>query len=273
MKLKNSREAYFHRWCSFRTLTLLFIWIYLLDLNLQGYRDIAKMWGETDTFAILPFLQTDTYFTKLLLTGVLCFFSNAPFMNRSELYVVIKTGRKNWGKRNIGYIVSSSILLAVVLQVLSMLMILPTITWTNSWGSIYKTLAVRGSELGFNFSDAAMDVYTPLQLIIYVFLIDILAFTFMGMLLYTLSLYISRIGSYLVTIGCIFVTTMEAFVPFSISYYSPFSWIDLEMWRYGTSLDKPNLVYIFTAYIFVIFVLCMLAQKRICTVEWNEKEE
>lgn len=39
---------------------------------------------------ILPFVQADGYFLKVMLIGVLCFFSNAPFMNRNEMYVILR---------------------------------------------------------------------------------------------------------------------------------------------------------------------------------------
>lgn len=266
MKLKNNI-------CSFRTLTLLLVWIYMLDLNLQGYRSAVEALGIKDTFAILPFVQTDGYFTKVMLVGVLCFFSNAPFMNRAEMYVMIRTGRAGWGRRNIGYIFFSSALLAFILDIISILMILPAVNWSISWGSAYKTLAVDGGTLGFQILDEAMNTYTPLQLMLLIFLVDSLAFAVMGMLLYTLSLHISRVWSYFITFGCVFLTTMEAFIPFSVIYYSPFSWIDPKKWRYGTMLDKPNLIYIFTAYVFLLFILILVSQKRIRTVEWNANEE
>lgn len=273
MNIKNTVRSYIQRACSIRSLTLILIWVYMLDTLLQGYRVQAAAYGVRDAFAILPFVQADGYFLKVMLIGVLCFFSNAPFMNRNEMYVILRTGRRRWGRRNIGYIFACSIVLAVLLAVISTLMILPAANFSNHWGSLYKTLALQSGTLVFPIVDEAMIRYTPVQLMGCIILIDSLAFSFMGMFLYTLSLYSNRILTYLLTIILIFLPTIEAFIPWSIVYYSPFSWINPQKWRYGTMLEYPNLTYIMTAYIFLLFLLVLASQKKMDSVEWNETEE
>ena len=152
-------------------------------------------------------------------------------------------------------------------------MILPAANFSNHWGSLYKTLALQSGTLVFPIVDEAMIRYTPIQLMGCIILIDSLAFSFMGMFLYTLSLYSNRILTYLLTIILIFLPTIEAFIPWSIVYYSPFSWINPQKWRYGTMLEYPNLTYIMTAYIFLLFLLVLAARKKMDSVEWNETEE
>ncbi len=89
-----------------------------------------------------------------------------------------------------------------------------------------------------------MSVFTPYQMIGYVILMDILAFAVIGMLLYTLSLYVRRVGAYIVTILLIFFSTMvnylDAGAKLGLIYFSPFSWENVGNWRYGYDLSKPN---------------------------------
>lgn len=273
MKIKNTIRSYLQRACSIQSLTLLLIWLCMLDLDLQGYRQQATAYGVKDTFAILPFLQGDGYFLKIMLLGVLCFFSNAPFMNRSEMYVILRVGRKRWGERNIGYIFVCSIALSLILAVMSILLILPVTDFSVQWGKLYKTLAVHGNMIGFPILNEMMSLYTPLVLMGVIFVLDALAFAVIGMMLYTLSLYMNRIMTYLLTIIVVFLPTIEHNIKWSIVYFSPFSWINPGKWRYGTMLDQPDFTYMITAYLLMLFLLVIAAQHKISTVEWHEKEE
>ena len=141
------------------------------------------------------------------------------------------------------------------------------------WGTLYKTLSVYGERLKFLIPHETMQYYKPLQLLGMIFAVDSLAFAFMGMLLYTLSLCLERVWAYFIAIILIFLPTAEGFIPWSIVYWSPFSWIDPKKWRYGTALEQPNITYIITAYLFLLFLLVLIAQRRADAVEWNEKEE
>ena len=104
MNIRANLDNFIHRICSLRSVTLFVTWICMLDIELGVFREEASALGVKDTFVILPFVQTDMYFSKVILLGVLCFFSNAPFMDKSEMYVISRIGRKRWGMRNIQYI-------------------------------------------------------------------------------------------------------------------------------------------------------------------------
>ena len=103
MNVRAELDTFIHRICSLRSVTLLVAWICMLDITLGAFRDEAAALGVKDTFVVLPFVQTDMYFSKVILLGVLCFYSNAPFMEKGEMYAVLRTGRNRWGRRNIRY--------------------------------------------------------------------------------------------------------------------------------------------------------------------------
>lgn len=115
MNLQSKIQNLYCRMKSMRFLTLLIIWGFMVDDMLRLYRNLAMELNVKDSFAILPFIQNDDFFMKVVLLSVLCFYSNAPFMERNELYFVQRIGKKRWGSRNIFYIFGSSILLAVIL--------------------------------------------------------------------------------------------------------------------------------------------------------------
>ena len=273
MNLQSKIQNLYCRMKSMRFLTLLIIWGFMVDDMLRLYRNLAMELNVKDSFAILPFIQNDDFFMKVVLLSVLCFYSNAPFMERNELYFVQRIGKKRWGSRNIFYIFGSSILLAVILVLLSILLNFPAVDFSNSWGSLYRTVSVYGMEkyqIPLIVDTKVMSAFTPYQMMGHVILMDILAFAVIGMLLYTLSLYVRRVGAYIVTILLIFFSTMvnylDAGAKLGLIYFSPFSWENVGNWRYGYDLSKPNFVYIYVGYF----------RNSVCSnhkIDWVSREE
>ena len=85
---------------------------------MADYRSMAMTLGLKDSFAILPHVQNDFYFNKIMLLGGMIFFADIPFMSGEELYVVLKIGKEKWSQINCCYIVLSGILLSTLLTVL-----------------------------------------------------------------------------------------------------------------------------------------------------------
>lgn len=272
MKLRSNGIYFLHRIRSLQCVTLLVIWIWMLDLSLRGFREAALKLGETDTFAILPFLQMDGYFNKVILLGVLCFFSNAPFMDRGEMYVIARIGRPRWGMRNIIYIFLGGICLALLIACLSSLALWPSFTWRNEWGTVYHTFSTGANMTGVPISGKALAAFSPLELMARVISIDALVFALLGMALYTSSLYLPRIWGFLLTTMLAFLSTMNS-LPFDIWYFSPCSWISAACWRYGRDLEYPSLRYIYTALFLLLFLLGWAGQARIRRAQWNHREE
>lgn len=275
MKLKLQLRHLWNSFCSLRCLTLLLVWLFIMDVELKAFWQQASVIGEKGSFMILPFLQTDSYFNKVMLLGVISFFSNAPFLDRHEMYVMIRSGKERWGKRNIYYIFMSSFLLALFLILASALMTAPTVSFRNEWGTLFHTLsaAAEKGRLGFFIFGKAITTYTPYQLGVIILIVDSLAFSLLGMILYTLSLYLPRVCCYLCVVALAFLPSMENFMPFSIRYYSPFSWIYVTKWRYGNDLSNPSLLYIVAGYVLLLLLLAMAAQYKIHKIDWKSQEE
>lgn len=69
---------------------------------------------------------------------------------------------------------------------------------------MYQTFAFSGTAGCVIINASAMSYYSPYALMLNIFLIDALTFAFMGMLLYTLSLFVSKIWSYVIVVVLIF---------------------------------------------------------------------
>lgn len=71
------------------------IWLFILDVYLADYRSMAMTLGLKDSFAILPHVQNDFYFNKIMLLGGMIFFC------RYSLYVRRRTlcSAKDWKRK------------------------------------------------------------------------------------------------------------------------------------------------------------------------------
>lgn len=260
-----------NRFFSVRTITLLVVWIFMLDNSLFHYRQDAISLNLKDAAAVLPHLQNDFYFNKVMLLGVACFFSNVPFIEQEEFYTVLRIGKGRWGVRNIVYILASSILLSAVLTLLSVFIILPAVNFSNEWGSLFQTFSVSMTG-GLQFNEKVMSVYSPYMLQLHIFLIDALAFAFIGMFLYTVSLFLPRIWAYAFIVVLIFFPSFVGKAGIGNDLISPFSWIETIHWRFGYDNSKPSLIYIYTAYLFFIFLLSVISQERLKKSDWRDRE-
>ena len=235
--------------------------------------DAAMTLGLKDSFAILPHVQNDFYFNKIMLLGGMIFFADIPFMAGEELYVVLKIGKEKWSQINCCYIVLSGVLLSILLTVLSLLTILPAISLKNEWGTLYQTFAFSGTAGCVIINSKAMSYYSPYALMLNIFLIDALTFAFMGMLLYTLSLFVSKIWSYVIVVFLIFLQSVFGKMGLVVDNYMPFSWISTEHWRFGLDYHRPDLIYIYTGFCMMLFVLVVISKWKVRRMDWVSKEE
>lgn len=235
--------------------------------------DAAMTLGLKDSFAILPHVQNDFYFNKIMLLGGMIFFADIPFMSGEELYVVLKIGKEKWSQINCCYIVLSGVLLSTLLTVLSLLTILPAIRLKNEWGTLYQTFAFSGTAGCVIINASAMSYYSPYALMLNIFLIDALTFAFMGMLLYTLSLFVSKIWSYVIVVVLIFLQSVFGKMGLVLDNFLPFSWISASHWRFGYDRRRPDLIYIYTAFCMLLFLLAVISEWKIKRMDWVSKEE
>ncbi|MFR6526660.1 MAG: hypothetical protein ACLURI_01090 [Roseburia inulinivorans] len=234
---------------------------------------MAMTLGLKDSFAILPHVQNDFYFNKIMLLGGMIFFADIPFMSGEELYVVLKIGKEKWSQINCCYIVLSGVLLSTLLTVLSLLTILPAISLKNEWGTLYQTFAFSGTAGCVLINASAMSYYSPYALMLNIFLIDALTFAFMGMLLYTLSLFVSKIWSYVIVVVLIFLQSVFGKMGLVLDNFLPFSWISASHWRFGYDRHRPDLIYIYTAFCMLLFLLAVISEWKIKRMDWVSKEE
>lgn len=148
------------------------------------------------TWCIFPFLFNSNVFISLFWFGIIYINTDIPFMQYSNMYQVIRTGRKKWMVGNLVGIFFRSLAAVTAVAAGSILPLLPHMEVTNDWGKLLKTYAMtdmRASyRLSYEIPYEIMGSYTPVQMMLLMILLLTLIAVFLGVLMLTLSLYGNR---------------------------------------------------------------------------------
>lgn len=276
-------RAYFNRFFSTRTLILVILYAFVLHIFLSPVKSFTSAVQHRTSPWYFPFMLSNVYFLLLVSTGAIYFFSNVPFMNDLEMYYLIRTGRLRWGISQIFYIILSSFSIISILMLLSLLILMPDINLSFEWGKVIHTLSLTDAgtqfKMLFSVDYYTQNLYSPLQLYVITFLIGGLGISFIGLIMFTISLYFSRIAA----IGTVMIfAVLPPIVENShliyqqfFSYLSPLSWMRIV--RIGRSnfgyTGIPPLSQILLLFLLIIMVciLFIILKVRKCDFFWNKE--
>ena len=120
------------------SLALLLIFIHSQSDNLSVF---CQYTGIKCTQWIFPFLYMQYYTKMLFFFPLVLIFSNAPFTDRNQLYIILRCGRIRWCLGQICYIIAASAIYFLFVMVSSVLLNLNCITISADWGKVLTTLA------------------------------------------------------------------------------------------------------------------------------------
>lgn len=178
---------------------------------------------------IFPFYSSDPVKQLILLAGVIFLFSDAPFINKNQPYVIIRSKRRAWVMGQILYVVIASAIYFLILMGVSILILLPNATFaTNGWGKIVNTLARTGAgaeiNLQFGIAEKITTYYSPLKAFCLSFFLNWGVASFLGLLTFLINLKVNR------TLGLVAGATVLFFdllitnaLPYSFYHFSPVS--------------------------------------------------
>ena len=88
-----------------------------------------------------------------MFAGVLLFYTDAPFYDSHQLFVVMRSGVSRWCLGQALYVIAVSVGYMCFLTAMSVVVLLPQITFSGEWGRVWTTLAYSdaGYESGLVF--------------------------------------------------------------------------------------------------------------------------
>lgn len=210
------------------------------------------------------FLLCNPVYAMLFFLSVIYYFSDVPFNQYSEMWRLHRMNKKRWVNHQIAYIFTSSVLITVLVFGCSLISVFPYIRFEGEWGKLIYTSALTNVEDSFDlyvsFPYDVIERFTSIQALIVSCIVCILVIFLFGLLMFALSLMISRS---LATIICSSLTFMPLLAKNTgvhfLMYVSPISWISIDNVSLHNGLGSRSLLdYAQPSLLFILITLAIL---------------
>ena len=244
-------------WC-IAVFALVMTCIYVDDMQ-----RICGVLGTKMPIWIFPFLYSQ-FHTKLIFTlPIVLLFCNAPFTDRNQTYVFMRSGRIKWLCGQILYIIMASAAYYLFLLFLSLLLTVFTGELSLDWGRTLRTLSFSTSAVGeadapyIEIAAIVITFFKPLQAVWFTFLMSWLGGIFLGLVIFfcnlitsTKSLGMVISSSFVIITSAVKNELMRELMPFS-----PISWTTLDNIDVGGRTINPSFQYCISVYAGLLVVL------------------
>lgn len=233
---------------------------------------------------VFPFLLAQYAFLVLFFFAVIYANADIPFMQYSNMYSLIRAGRKKWGAAQILILLFRSVILTGIACLCSIVTLLPHIELTADWGKLIKTVAMgmmQGSyDLKYSFFYEVMIKWSPLKLMALALGIAAGVIFFLSLSMFLVSLYSSRIaavsGAALYVLLMFFVLNTHPKIRNSLAKLVPAAWLQIAR-IYTPDVGYywlPPVWYMFACLAAGIGIVGLLILIRIRHVEfdWNNED-
>ena len=252
------------------SLIVIFLFTYLYT---KGLWKISDYTGEKLSPYIFPFLTTYRYMKILYLFPVIMIFSDAPFIDSNQQFVMVRSGRLSWGIGQMLYIVVGSFCYTMFMLLSSIIVNIGHIQLDTSWGKglilaattnltsargiQYDTVKVTGSIVRY---------YTPAQAMLWSFVFLWMICTILGLIIYDLNiLFKSNAVGVLVTGFMVFFTAIVDEVQ-QFMWFSPVTWSSLNNIDVAKTTSLPSfyfVLYMYSGAIVILFIMgALLSRSR-----------
>lgn len=215
---------------------------------------------------IFPFLMQENYIQFLFLAGAVLLFCDAPFIDEGSSYELIRAGKLNWIIGKIIYMFGLAVVYTGGVVGITILLLVPNISFQNSWGKVLGTLAQTDAAAVFGNTYIELDYnimlkYQPVTAMLLSFVLAVFVCFIVGLCVLTINLYFKKIPG---AIGGMTIALMSYFQKnfsnlYVMSYASPTSWLDIGWWSNKASLSYPSVSYMITFLGISITIFCALS--------------
>lgn len=251
----------------YRVWCIAFLLAAMVAIYVDDMRKISDVLNTELPIWIYPFLYSQ-FHTKVIYTlPLVLLFCNAPFTDKNQIFVYMRTGRIRWLTGQILYIITASAAYYAFILALSILFsLISGGEFSLEWGKTLQTISKTyiAAEVGASFVTSSSYVtvfFTPLLATWFTFLMSWICGIFLGLIIFLLNLVTQT--------QIVGVLTASAVVVLSSAIYndgwgrgknyyvafSPLSWITLDNIDVGGTTSKPTFTYCITAYLLLILIL------------------
>lgn len=183
----------------------------LLFLYVRNYTEPIVEFSKTVHEGISPYLfslfMNDMVFPIIVALGYLLLICNAPFLNKGYLFLVARTGKLYWVIGEACFLFTYAVFYVFMLIGLTILNILPYISWEMEWGKIIMSLVRTDASVQFQtleLSPYVVENYSAIEALQKTVLLSVLFFWGIGMLVFAFNYAFQNFFGVVVAVVLIF---------------------------------------------------------------------
>lgn len=208
---------------------------------------------------IFPYLTCNSTFLMILMLGVILLFCDAPFVDSTQYYVLVRCGKNNWIISRFIYILMASFVYIAVAEVFAVISISSNLQFSSSWGKVFGTLAQTDANPSLYVPYRIQLFYTPARAMLRSFCLAWLVSSFIGLMMLALSLVFSRAVGSAAAVIVVFFELFAKELPYGATYFSPASWASLAIVDTTNASAYPSIGYIWTALAVSMVIFCIIS--------------
>ncbi len=226
----------------------------ILHSYLDGIQEYCEAMEHPISSHVMTMLGGAVYVVVIYGISIVYFYSNVPYMQKNQMYALIRMGKKQWMLSKMLQIWGSALALIIIEFVMVSIILFPHMRWESDWGSILYTLAETGvgTEFGIMIpiSSDLINGVSAMEAGVWYLLMMWLATGLVGMCMLVVSLFSNRILG--IFVGALIAFLHIAFenmfdwIPW-LSYMSPFTWMKIsihyiDFWYEGVASQREMLL-------------------------------
>ncbi len=238
-------------------------------IRIQPYAEIAGDFNANVSIGILSFIYSDVLFVTVIFISLLLIFSELPFKNTQQTFLLTRSGRRAWCVSQILYIIAVSIMITLAAVLFAAALLAGHLSFDNKWDKVVVSAVNHKIPEGYTaqgcVSPEAIIVFTPHKAIAWSLLCGTFCSVMFGLIIFAANLASGKsigipIGSVLIALYWLFRYTDKYF----LIWFSPLEWasIDTINWRHVSQMPTPEFAIGTTAAVCAVSIITILFCSR-----------
>ena len=243
---------------------------YVILLFLLGYinmmvspiRAFCQETGYNIHPYVFPFFLAEPYSLLMVLLGLILLFCDAPFIEDGHPYIIMRSGRKVWTCGQLVYIALASLAYFAIVLFLTVVSLLPYLTFATGWGKVINTLTQTSSswyQIPIPFDRSIVERLKPGQAFLIELFLCWLLGTALGYLMFIVNMRIGRNGGPIIAAAVAVFPLVVRRSDWWLHYVSPASWVSLSVLNLSGSTTFPSFSYAVLALTIIIIAFASIA--------------
>lgn len=238
-------------------------------VDYSGYILMIADFDLPVSIGIISGLFIDPFFVMVAFTGLLLIFSEMPFNDPQQVFMITRCGKRAWCISQILYIIAVSLFVMLSIFIFTMIIFAGHLIFDDSWGRIIPSAnsgeVIAKYPIRLSINSYIISFLTPQEALIYSVPTALFTFVTFGCLIFALNTMSRKIAGTI--IGAVFVAEnwIAVYLPYNwVPWVTMLGWCSLNRINFahtGTN-PAPEHAYIMLSVIFVLSVAVVLFRSR-----------